>query len=89
MEDTKCKVEAAFSKDLKKCTSCFRVKGEDGRWQLMGDVSISSQTKFIDWPCPDCCKKMNLKEFTASWSVLTKKGSVLSRKVISRQYQSR
>jgi len=67
MGDTKCRVEETLPQILKMCFSCYRVNGEDGRWLLMGNVSISSHTKFIHGLCIDCCKKMkmNPKKITA------------------------
>ena len=66
MGDSKYIVKETLLQNLKMCFSCYRVNGEDGRWLLMGDVSISSHTKFSHGLCPDCCKKMkiNLKEIT-------------------------
>jgi hypothetical protein len=67
MGDSKNKVEENLPQILKMCFSCYRVNGEGGKWLLMGDVSISSHTKFSHGLCPDCCKKMKmtLKEITA------------------------
>lgn len=62
MDDTKCKVKVALPQVLKMCFSCFRVKGEDGRWLLMGKVSVPSNPSFFHGLCPTCCKKLNLKE---------------------------
>ena len=67
MGDSEYIFEETLPQNLKMCFSCYRVNGEDGRWLLMGSVSISSHTKFSHGLCPNCCKKMKmtLKEITA------------------------
>ena len=64
MGDTKRKGEETLPRSLKMCFSCYRVNGEDDRWLLMGNVSISSHTKFSHILCPDCRKnrKDNMNE---------------------------
>ena len=68
MGDTQNKVEETPSQDIKICFSCYKVNGDDDRWLLMGDLSISSNANFSHGLCPDCYEqmKMNLKKIPAN-----------------------
>jgi len=61
MENTKDKANETVSQILEMCFSCFRVKGEDDKWQSMGETREPLHPQLSDGLCPDCFKKMYLK----------------------------
>jgi hypothetical protein len=65
MSDSRGKGVEILPQMLKMCSSCYRVNGEDDRWLYMGNVSVSSHTKFTHGLCPECDKNMDKdgKEF--------------------------
>lgn len=50
--------EETIPRNLKVCSSCSRVKREDGSWFPMGNMRIPPRAKVAQGLCLECCENL-------------------------------